>query len=440
MSEKEITPADGLSRRDFIRTASLATLGGFALTQGARKAFAQSSGSVQPLKVGLIGCGGRGTGAMEQSVQGNDGVIIWALGDLFQDRVDSAVNKYKNHKEEKVKKAFQATPERCFTGFDAYQKVLASGVDMVILATPPGFRPIHFAAAIEAGKHVFMEKPVAVDPQGIRSVIETAKKAKAKNLAVVAGTQRRHQKSYIETIKRVHDGACGEIVGGEVYWMQGGLWVKKQTDGMSDMEWQCRNWLYFDWLSGDHIVEQHVHNLDVMCWVMGSAPVRAIGLGGRQARTAPEYGNIYDHFAIEYEFENGARINAKCCQLEGSGAHRVAERFVGTKGIVAADRSQITDLKGKQTFRFEGEQINPYVQEHIDLVNSIRAGQPLNEGEQVAMSTACAILGRMAAYTGYEIKMSWMLNASKLDLSPKKYEFGANEVNPVAIPGQTKLV
>jgi len=290
-------------------------------------------------------------------------------------------------------------------------------------------------AAVEAGKHVFMEKPVAVDPVGVRSVIASSEAAAGKGLAIVAGTQRRHQKSYLELIQRIRDGQIGDIVGAQGYWNQGDLWVKLREPGMSEIEWQCRNWLYFTWTSGDHIVEQHVHNIDVVNWAIGSLPKNIVGMGGREVRKDPEYGNIFDHFAIEFEYPNGVRVASYCRQTEGC-AERVEERIVGTKGVAFG----YGEIKGEKPWKFEGEDPNPYVREHADLVASIRGGKPLNEGRQIAESTMCAIVGRMSAYTGRAISWDWAMNASKLDLSPAKYEFGPNPVDPVAVPGTTPLI
>jgi myo-inositol 2-dehydrogenase / D-chiro-inositol 1-dehydrogenase len=280
-----------------------------------------------------------------------------------------------------------------------------------------------------------MEKPVAVDPVGVRSVITSSELAAEKGLAIVAGTQRRHQQRYLELMKRIRDGAIGEVVGGQCYWNQGDLWVIKKTPEMSDMEWQCRNWLYFSWTSGDHIVEQHVHNIDVINWAFDALPVKVMGMGGREVRTAPEYGNIFDHFAVEFEYPNGARVMSMCRQTKGC-ADRVEERIVGTKGHAFG----YGEIHGPNAWKFEADEPNPYVQEHADLIASIRAGKPLNEGRQIAESTMCAIIGRMSAYTGSAISWSWAMNASKLDLTPKTFEFGPNPVDPVAVPGVTKLV
>jgi predicted dehydrogenase len=292
---------------------------------------------------------------------------------------------------------------------------------------------MHLRAAIEAGKHVFMEKPVAVDPVGVRSVIESSDLAAQKRLAIVAGTQRRHHLGYIETMKRIHDGAIGDIVAAQVYWNQGGLWMHPRKPGWTDMEWQVRNWLYFTWLSGDQIVEQHIHNIDVANWALQAHPVKAVGVGGRQARVAPAYGHVFDHFGVEFEYPNGARILSMCRQIDGTAA-QVGEHIVGTKGTSDAH----TWIRGKKSWRMESEVPNPYQQEHTDLIESIRAGKPLNEGRQVAESTLTAIMGREVAYTGQVITWEEILNA-ELDLVPETFAFGPLPFPPVAIPGVTKL-
>ena len=266
---------NGVSRRDFVKTT--AALSAAAMISRAGGVFAAGS---DKLRVGLIGCGGRGTEAAMDCVRSSANVEIVAMGDMFGDRLDSSLAELSRNVDDNV----SVTGETSFTGFDAYEKVIACDIDMVILATPPGFRPMHLKAAIDAGKHVFMEKPVAVDPVGIRSIIASSELAKEKELAIVAGTQRRHQNLYRDIMKRIHDGAIGEIVGGQCYWNMGGLWVKKKQPDWSEMEWQCRNWLYFTWLSGDHIVEQHVHNLDVINWAIGSHPVKCMGMGGKIGR------------------------------------------------------------------------------------------------------------------------------------------------------------
>jgi predicted dehydrogenase len=417
----------GFTRRRFLKSSAAAS--GALLTTGAlgRVAFA---GGTDTIRAGLIGCGGRGTGAAENCVQAAPGVEIVAMGDLFEDRL-----RWSRGELQKLGPAMKVADPRCFTGFDAFRHVIASDVDMVILAAPPHFRPRHLAAAVEAGKHVFMEKPVAVDPVGARSVIASAELAGRKGLSIVAGTQRRHQRSYLEVMKRVSDGAIGRVVAGQCYWNQEGLWVRHREPGWSDMEWQVRNWLYFTWLSGDHIVEQHVHNIDVMNWAFGGPPVKAMGMGGRQVRTGAEYGNVYDHFAVEFEYAGGARVLSTCRQMDGTSG-RVGERLVGTKGVADPGGA----IWGENAYRFEGHVPDPYVQEHADLIAAVRAGEPLNEARRVAESTLTAVMGRMSAYTGREVSWTWVMNASKLRLGPADYAFGDLPLEPVAMPGRTPLV
>jgi predicted dehydrogenase len=419
-----------LTRRDFLKTASVASMATLAGgMSGTGALFAAGSDTI---KIGLIGCGGRGTGATIDAVMSSPGVEIIAMADPFQDRIDSSLKTLR----EKVPAAVKVTPGTCFTGLDGYKKLLeVKEVNHIVTAAPPGFRPLHLQAAIEAGKNVFMEKPVAVDPVGVRSVIASSELAARKGLAIVAGTQRRHQARYLELMKRIRDGAIGALVGGQCYWNQGDLWVTKKTPAMSDMEWQCRNWLYFTWTSGDHIVEQHVHNIDVMNWAFDATPVKVMGMGGRQVRTAPEYGNIFDHFAVEFEYPNGVRIMSLCRQTKGC-ADRVEEKIVGTQGHAFG----YGEISGPNAWKFEAEEANPYVVEHADLIASIRDGKPLNEGRRIAESTLCAIMGRMSAYTGRALSWDWAMNASKLDLFPAKLEFGPHPVDPVAVPGVTPLV
>jgi len=421
--------ADSVSvtRRDFVKTAAVASLA--AAMPGNLGLFAAGSDMI---KVGLIGCGGRGTGAALDCLNADPGVEIVAMGDLVPDRIESALKKLSGAFPERVK----VPVERCFTGFDNYLQVCACpDVNLIVTAAPPGFRPIHLKAAVEAGKHIFMEKPVAVDPVGVRSVIASSEQARQKGLAIVAGTQRRHQKRYLELMKRIHDGQIGEIVSAQCYWNQGDLWVRRRAAGMSEMEWQCRNWLYFAWLSGDHIVEQHVHNIDAVNWAIGAMPKNIMGMGGRQVRVAPEFGNIFDHFFVEFEYPNGVRVASMCRQTKGC-AERVEERIVGTKGVALSSG----EIQGKKPWKFKGEEGKPYVQEHVDLIASIRKGKVLNEGRQIAESTLCAVIGRMSAYTGRAISWEWAMTSSKLDLSPAKYEFGPNQTDSVAIPGTTELI
>jgi predicted dehydrogenase len=424
-------PTDDLrpSRRDFMKTSTRALVGGVAASFGAVPAV-HAAGSDE-IRVGLIGCGQRGTGAAQNVLESSPGVKLVAMGDVFKDHIDISLKNL-----EKFADKIDVPEDRRFVGFDAYDKVLSSDVNYVILATPPGFRPMHLKAAVAAGKNTFSEKPVAVDGPGIRSVLETYEEAKSKGLAIGVGTQRRHQTGYLETLKRIHGGAIGEITEARVYWNQGPIWVHPRQEGWSDMEWQLRNWYYFTWLCGDHIVEQHVHNLDVANWALGSHPIRAVGLGGRQARTGPEYGNIYDHFAIDYEYEKGVRVASYARQMPNC-ENNVSEALVGTKGFCQVNKYAIT---GAHAWKFPGKDNTPYVQEHTDLIAAIRAGKPYNELKNVAETTMTAILGRMAAYTGKAVTWDQALN-SKEDLMPPKVDWNVSlAVAPVAMPGQTELV
>jgi predicted dehydrogenase len=429
---------EGMSRRDFIKTTSAASLA--AAVGGTGALFASGPDTI---KVGLIGCGGRGTGAAINCFESSAGVKITAMGDLFQDRVEGS---FQRLKENIPAPGMAVTPETMFHGFDAYEKVIASDINMVILASPPHFRHKHLRAAVEAGKHVFMEKPVAVDPVGVRSVIASAKIAADKGLAIVSGTQRRHQDHYLEILKRIHTGDLGELVAGQCYWNQGALWISRAMDNWvgwktrdwSDMEWQIRNWLFLTWLSGDHIVEQHVHNIDIINWAMGSPPKQCVGMGGREVRKEPQYGNIFDHFAVEYEYPNGARVMSMCRQIHGCHSN-VSERVMGTKGFSYTDGAN-GYIKGAKAFEYPEKSPNPYVQEHTDLIAGIRAGKPINEGVRIAESTMTAIMGRMSAYTGRALSWNWVMNSSKLDLCPPRYEFGDLPVAPVAVPGETELI
>jgi myo-inositol 2-dehydrogenase/D-chiro-inositol 1-dehydrogenase len=440
MKRKHESNQGRVSRRDFMKSAAAATA--FAATAGlSSRAYAAGSDEI---KVGLIGCGGRGTGAATQALMSTKTPVkLWAMADLFRDRLDISYEMLANGAEARydrvafdgLKDQMDVPEERKFVGFDAYRKLLASGVDMVILTTPPGFRPMTFKAAVEAGKHVFLEKPVAVDPAGVRTIIAAAKLAKEKGLSVVAGTQRRHQKHYLEVMQRLHDGAIGEIRAAQCYWNDAHRSLTEtKPAGMSDMEWQVRNWYFFCWICGDHIVEQHVHNIDVVNWAFGTHPTFVMGMGGRAVRVG---GNIWDHFAVELEYPGDIRVLSMCRHHPGC-TNRVSEHFVGTKGTAYLD-SSTGWIRGAHPYEPPASP-NPYVQEHADLIDSIRNGKALNEGVQVAESTMTAIIGRMSAYTGRAMKWDWAMNQSKLDLSPTKYEFGDLPVDPLPVPGRTPLI
>ncbi len=422
------------TRRDFVKATAIVAGGAVPLSVVASSAY--GAGSDQ-LKAGLIGCGGRGTGAAFDILKASDQVSLVAMADVFRDRL-VASRKHLLSKKNANRSRVQVSDDRCYVGFDAYEKLLADDVDLIILATPPHFRPMQFEAAIKAGKHVFMEKPVAVDPTGIRKVIASAAEADRRSLSVVAGTQRRHEACYLAMMDRVHGGAIGDIVSARCYWNQGGLWVKEKKRRWSDMEWQIRNWLYFTWLSGDHIVEQHVHNLDVCNWAIGSHPISATGMGGREVRTDPKYGNVFDHFAIEYEYPNGVVMHSYCRQIDGC-TGQVAEAIHGSTGRTWSS-SGGAEIFGQRPWRFDDKNPNPYVVEHKDLIASITNDGPhLNEAKRVAESTLTAIMGRMSAYTGQEITWDEALN-SQLDLSPPAYEFSSLPTQKVAVPGRTPLI
>jgi len=376
-----------LSRRNAVKMASVA--GGAVAAM--RSVHAQSP-STELIRIGLIGCGGRGTGALTQalSVEGSN-VKVTAVADAFEKNIDRTLRAI-----EKMQDKVDLPKERQFYGLDAYKQVLEH-CDLVILATPPGFRPSHFEAAINAGKHVFMEKPVCVDSAGARLVLEVAKKADETNRKVVVGLQRHYQNTYRETIKRVRDGMVGEIIGGQVYWNGSGIWYRKREEGMNEMQFQVHNWYHFNWLCGDHICEQHVHNIDVANWFLDMTPESAYGVGGKQNRVPGQPSEIYDHHAVNFAYPNGVRIASQCRQFPG-GQNRVNEEFQGTKGFVKI--GEITDYSGKVLWKWEGPNPNPYQVEHDELQDAIRNDKPLNNAYYGATSSFSSVLGRTATYTG----------------------------------------
>ena len=427
-----------ISRRQMLKTtaATVATAATFA-SLGTN--FAWAAGS-DVLKVGLVGCGGRGTGAAFDSAKASPRVRIVALGDLFQDRLEKSRNQLQTAGKDKngLGEQYGVTDDKCFFGFDAYKKVIDSDIDLVLLCEPPGFRPFSFRYAIEKGKHVFFEKPVAVDPTQVRSVIETSEMATSKNLGVVAGTLFRHHTTHLDILKRVRDGEIGDIIAGNSYYNANELWFHPRQENWTDSEYQIRNWLYYTWLSGDLIVEQNVHRIDVMDWFMGSHAVAAYGMGGRQVRTDPKWGNIYDHFTIEYEYENGVKVVNMCRQQDNTDT-RVNEVFRGTKGTAEPLEGRMT-INGEKV-KFKKEPLgDAYVREHKDLIESIEKGKPLNEGRQIAETTLTAIMGRMSAYTGKRVTREQAMK-STLDLFPKTtVEFGPMAVPPIPQPGKEPLV
>jgi predicted dehydrogenase len=442
------------TRRHFIKSSAIAAAGTAALAEH-RFAILGHAEPDAPIRVGVIGCGGRGTGAVLNVLQAATeviypqtgyhtedvaagaetkarGVEVVALADLFPDRLAEC-------RAQLEKLDVEVDDDACFTGFEAYAKLLArEDVNYVILACPPHFRPKHFKAAVEAGKHVFMEKPIAVDGPGVRTILEAGELAKEKGLGVVAGTQRRHEESFVETIQRIQDGAVGKIHTCRAYWNGGRVWVVERQPGWSDVEWQLRNWVYMTWVSGDHIVEQHLHSLDVANWVLGAHPISARGMGGRQIHDSDLYGNAYDHFAVEYEYPDGVRMFSQCRQMDE--VENLVSTFVDGSEGRANCQGMIWGPDGKGTWRYRNRDApNPYEQEHADLIRSIRDGNPLNETQAVAESTLTGIMGRESAYSGRVITWDEALN-SKQDFCPETYEFGDKPIAPVPMPGMYEFV
>ncbi|MBT5706306.1 MAG: Gfo/Idh/MocA family oxidoreductase [Verrucomicrobia bacterium] len=437
---------DAVSRRKFLKSTSTAVVGGSLLSSLAIKpgVFADHHDEV---KVALVGCGGRGSGAADQALNTYDQgpIKLVAMADAFRDRLDGSFNNLHKKHGDRV-----AVPEgQKFIGFDAYKQAIELA-DVVILATPPGFRPIHFEEAVKQGKNVFMEKPVATDPAGVRKVLAAAKEAKKKNLKVGVGLQRHHQAGYIETIKRLQDGAIGDIIATRAYWNGNTPWVRKRADlekaagrKLTEMEYQMRNWYYFNWICGDHITEQHIHNLDVINWLKDGFPVKANGMGGAEVRVGKDFGEIFDHHAVEFEYADGSRMFSQCRHQVGCW-NSVSEHAHGSKGNARLDRYTIT---GDNSWRFRGKGKNPYQQEHDDLFHAIRNNEDYNEAEYGAKSSMTSILGRMATYSGKEVEWDKAI-ASEISIMPDSFEWdaptksvpGPDGLYPHPIPGQSILV
>ena len=393
--------------KDSAKIATVGAAGAVVAPSLARSAHAFGSDTI---KIGLVGCGGRGTGASINAMKTKSGnVELVAMADAFQNRLDAAVkNCSKDHKGQ-----VRVPKDRQFVGFNAYEKVLESDADLVILATPPGFRPLHFEKAVEAGKHVFMEKPVAVDAPGVRRVLRASELAKQKGLAVQVGLQRRHERAYRETIEQLHGGLIGDLIHTRVYWNGGGVWIRPRVDGETELQYQMKNWYYFNWICGDHIVEQHIHNIDVANWLMNDYPVTAQGMGGRQVRTGLDTGQIFDHHAVEFTYANGHRLLSHCRHQKGCW-NSVGEYTHGTKGHANIGKGQIFDKNGKLIFKCKDGpgQRGGHQQEHHDFFADLRDGKIPNEGEYGAKSTFTAILGRMATYSGKEIAWKDAINSN----------------------------
>lgn len=427
-----------VTRRTFM--AASAAVGAASLLKSGR-AYAAGSDRI---RVGLIGLGGRGMGAgITDCATSSKGVELVALGDLFQDQLDRAPAEIKKNfakRELPVDDIYKVTPDKMFVGWDAYKKVIDSDVDMVILTTPPYFRPIHFDYAVKAGKHVFTEKPIATDPVNVRKFMETADKAKEKDLVVVAGTQMRRARQIMEAVQRIQDGQIGNVVAAQCVRFGGGMldWGPETNPAWSEMEQQLRRWLFMTWLSGDFVVEQHVHNLDLVNWVMGSPPAKCLATGGRDARDGEKYGNVWDHFSAELEYPNGALVGYMGAQIDNLSG-RCNQKIVGSDGVCYFDFGS-ANIKGKNPWKYDSESWPPAVREYADMIDAIRNNRKLNEGRQVAESTLTAILIRMSAYSGRAMKYDWVLNSSKLDLSPEKLELGPCPLDAPPVPGQWKVV
>src|SRR5690625_565624 len=434
------------SRRDFVKYSALAGAG-LLMPTGAHSMF--NVFNEKRLKLAVIGCGGRGSGAAFQALQADSNIELVAMADAFEDRLSSSYSNlaeaYEGTGKVNVKDAHK------FVGLDAYKKAIDLA-DVVILATPPGFRPYHFEYAIENGKHVFMEKPVATDAPGVRKVLEMARKADEQNLKVVVGLQRRYQENYQQIYQQIQEGKIGKITGGQVYWNSSGVWVNPRKPEYSELEYQMRNWYYFNWLCGDHILEQHIHNIDVANWFIGEYPSSAQGMGGREVRNGPDHGQIFDHHFVEFTYPSGAVI-ASQCRHQPNTMSRVDEVFQATGGTIYTDGNGAGELKargGRTLYTHNASSDpNPYQQELDELFASIRKGEVINDTENGAKSTQTAIMGRMATYTGQviswdeamasnqvlvpaESELDWCANPPVMPDSDGRY--------PVPVPGETTLV
>ncbi len=417
------------TRRGFLQGTAAATVVGAGTWAWPRAVHATGS---DVLKIGLIGCGGRGTSAAVNALRADPNTKLTVMADIFRDRLEQSRRILLR---QPVADRVQVPDENCFDDFDCYKRVMETDVDVVLLCTPPHFRPAHLEAAIEAGKHVFCEKPVAVDSPGVRRILQAVETARHKNLTIVSGLCWRYDLGVLETIQRIHDGAIGQIVAIQENYLTGTLWHRGRQPHWSEMEYQIRNWLYFTWLSGDHIVEQHVHSLDKALWIMKDQPPKlCYGLGGRQVRTAPEYGHIYDHFAVCYEWPDGTRAFAYTRQM--ANCFNQTEDFVwGTNGTARVLANTIEPRVGS-AWHYTGDRPSMYDLEHQALFSALREGRTINNGVYMAYSTLMAIMGREACYTGQVITWEQAMQ-SQFDLSPPKYEWGDVPVPPVAMPGTT---
>lgn len=439
------------TRRDFVKQTGI-TASGIILSPWAASAFSGQSLVNDTIKVALIGCGGRGTGAITQALSTKENIQLVAMADVFRDRLDDCYGNLMKSREKDtslkalpIRQKVDVPEDRKFVGFDAYKRAMELA-DVVILTTPPGFRPMHFEEAVAQGKQIFMEKPVATDPAGIQRVLTAAKIAKQKKLNVVVGLQRHYQNSYREIMKRIQDGQIGDVVSASCWWNNDGVWVKPRKEGQTEMEYQLRNWYYFNWICGDHITEQHIHNIDVINWVKNGYPVRARGTGGREVRKGKDYGEIFDHHIVEFEYADGTILNSQCRHIPGTWA-KVDEHVIGTKGKVHFDAAKIFDHKGNVQFAFDKKtkENNPYQTEHDELWATVAAGDyKYADAENGAYSTMTSILGRMATYSGQVIEWDKAIN-SGINIAPSRFAWDAdmpskpdaNGLYTVAVPGKT---
>lgn len=430
------------TRRDFVKSSALITGGIMASPILSKANF--FSGADDVIKVALIGCGGRGTGAANQALHTKQNVKLVAMADAFRDRLDGCYKELTNA-ENGVNARVDVPEERKYVGFDAYKKAMAHA-DVVILTTPPGFRPLHFEEAVNMGKQIFMEKPVATDPAGIKRVLDAAEIAKQKKLNVVVGLQRHYQKSYRALYSQKE--MIGDITSAQAWWNNDGVWVNPRKPGQTEMEYQMRNWYYFNWLCGDHIVEQHIHNIDVVNWFKGGYPVKAQGMGGRQVRKGKDHGEIFDHHYVEFQYADGSILNSQCRHIPGT-MSKVDELLIGTKGKIYCGAANIKDHKGTVLFQFDKKtENNPYQSEHDELFEAIAKGEyKFADAENGAKSTMTAIFGRMATYSGQVLEWDKVLN-SGISIMPKTFDWNAmppvtpdeNGYYPIAVPGKTKYI
>jgi myo-inositol 2-dehydrogenase / D-chiro-inositol 1-dehydrogenase len=445
---------DNIDRRKFLKGSVMMT-GGFMVAGLPVESAAYVNPPEKEIKIALVGCGGRGTGAAMQALSTKENVKLVAMADVFRDRLDSSYRELTADEVSDwsgasgtVKHKIAVTEDTKFTGFDAYKKAIALA-DVVILTTPPGFRPYHLEEAILQNKHVFAEKPLATDAPGVRKLFELVKLAEDKKLNVVIGFQNHYNNKYREIIRRVHDGLIGDLVSGQVYYLSEGVWMKERKPEYSELEYQMRNWYYFNWLCGDQIVEQHIHNIDTFNWAKNSYPVSAQGMGGRQVRTGKEYGEIYDHHFVEYSYADGGMMNSQCRHIKGC-MNKVGEYLVGTEGTaeLQGNAGTIKDLKGKVIYNHRGkEDPNPFQVEHDILFAAIRKGEVVSDFRNGVESTLATILGRYATYSGQQVTREEVLNSS-LQLMPPAVDWSDTPpvlpdkegFYPIAMPGVFKVI